>query len=94
MSGGRATLTVPAKGAVAFHTGGGTGEPNPSQVAATYTVQAETAWGQNVFVVGNVAELGSWNPANAVPLTTGAGTYPRWSGTAPCRRTPRWSTSS
>ncbi len=80
VSGGRATLTVPAKGAVAFHTGGGTGEPNPSQVAATYTVQAETAWGQNVFVVGNVAELGSWNPANAVPLTTGAGTYPRWSG--------------
>jgi alpha-amylase len=31
-------------------------------------------------VVGNVAALGSWNPANAVPLTTGPGTYPRWNG--------------
>jgi len=79
VSGGRATLTVPAKGAIAFHTGGGS-NPNPTQVATTYTVQAETAWGQNVYVVGNVAELGAWNTANAVPLTTGTGTYPRWTG--------------
>ena len=78
VSGGQATITVPAKTAVAFHTGGGT--PNPGQVTANYTVQAETVFGQNVFVVGNVAALGSWNPANAVPLTTGPGTYPRWNG--------------
>lgn len=78
VSGGSATLTVPAKSAVAFHTGGGT--PNPGQVTANYTVQAETVFGQNVFVVGNTASLGSWNPANAVPLTTGPGTYPRWNG--------------
>ena len=78
VTGGRATLTVPAKGAVAFHTGGG--QPVPGQVAASYTVQATTAWGQNVYVVGNVAQLGSWNPASAVPLTTGTSTYPRWHG--------------
>jgi alpha-amylase len=78
VSGGRATVTVPAKSAVAFHTGGGT--QNPDQLAANYTVQAETAFGQNVFVVGNIPQLGSWNPAAAVPLTTGTGTYPRWNG--------------
>jgi alpha-amylase len=79
VSAGRATLTVPAKSAVAFHTGGGTQNP-PGQLATSYTVQAETVFGQNVHVVGNVPELGAWNPANAVPLTTGTGTYPRWRG--------------
>lgn len=81
VSGGRATLTVPAKSAVAFHTGGGTPDPNPDVVTANYTVQAETAFGQNVFVVGNVPALGSWDPAAAAPLTTGTSTYPRWHGT-------------
>lgn len=78
---GRAVLTVPAKGAVAFHTGR-PGEPQPDRVSVNYTVQAETVWGQNVYVVGDIPELGSWNPAAAVPLTTGPGTYPRWNGTA------------
>ncbi|WP_460394735.1 carbohydrate-binding module family 20 domain-containing protein [Actinophytocola sediminis] len=84
VSGGRATLTVPPKGVVAFHTGA-TGEPAPGQVATNYTVTATTTWGQNVHVVGNVAQLGSWNPAAAVPLTTGDATYPQWhgSGTLP-----------
>jgi alpha-amylase len=78
VSGGRATLTVPAKSAVAFHTGGG---PVPGQVATTYTVRATTTWGQNVYVVGNVAQLGNWDPASAVPLTTDQSTYPSWRGT-------------
>ncbi|HYQ68633.1 carbohydrate-binding module family 20 domain-containing protein [Actinophytocola sp.] len=78
VSGGRATLTVPAKSAVAFHSGG-TQTP-PTTISATYTVQAETVWGQNVYVVGNVPALGNWDPAAAVPLTTGTGTYPRWTG--------------
>ena len=29
---------------------------------------------------GQRRRAGSWNPANAVPLTTGPGTYPRWNG--------------
>ncbi|MCT2585511.1 carbohydrate-binding module family 20 domain-containing protein [Actinophytocola gossypii] len=79
VTGGQATVTVPAKGAVAFHTGR-PGEPNPDQVTASYTVEATTNWGQNVYVVGNVPELGGWDPAAAAPLTTGTGTYPRWHG--------------
>jgi alpha-amylase len=79
VSGGRATLTIPAKSAVAFHTGG-TQNP-PVSVTANYAVQAETSWGQNVYVVGNTATVGNWDPAAAVPLTTGTSTYPRWNGT-------------
>jgi alpha-amylase len=38
-----------------------------------------TTWGQNVFVVGDVAALGNWNPASAVALSSAG--YPVWSAT-------------
>jgi len=38
-----------------------------------------TITGQNVYVVGNTAELGNWDPTNAVKLTPSA--YPTWTGT-------------
>ena len=52
-----------------------------ANVAVTLVVEATTVPGENVFVVGSSAELGSWNTANAVPLATGPGVYPRWSTT-------------
>ncbi|GAA3137007.1 carbohydrate-binding module family 20 domain-containing protein [Planomonospora alba] len=80
---GRATVTVPAKSAVAVHTGGPSPSPSPTVspggVAASFGVNATTSWGQNVFVVGDVPELGSWNPANAVALSSAA--YPVWRAT-------------
>ncbi|MEU4836401.1 carbohydrate-binding module family 20 domain-containing protein [Streptosporangium sp. NPDC023615] len=88
-SGGTASVTVPARGAVAVHTGavgpGPTPTPtvtptaDPGQVATTFNANATTTWGQNVFVVGDVAALGAWNPANAVPLSSAS--YPVWKGT-------------
>jgi alpha-amylase len=72
-SGGTATVTVPAKGAVAIRTG-------VASIATSFNVDATTIWGQNVFVVGNVPALGSWSPAAAVPLSSA--TYPVWRGTA------------
>jgi alpha-amylase len=48
-------------------------------VATTFEVNATTVWGQNVFVVGNTAALGNWNPANAVALSSAS--YPVWRGT-------------
>ncbi|MDY7094677.1 MAG: carbohydrate-binding module family 20 domain-containing protein [Acidobacteriota bacterium] len=38
-----------------------------------------TFWGQNVYAVGSIPELGSWNTTNAVPLSPTA--YPTWTGT-------------
>jgi alpha-amylase len=86
---GQVTATVPANGALALHvnartSGGSTPTPTPSgttcttaaiSIAATVT----TVWGQNVFIVGNTAALGNWNPASAVALSSTG--YPVWSGT-------------
>ncbi|MFJ2032104.1 carbohydrate-binding module family 20 domain-containing protein [Streptosporangium sp. NPDC087985] len=82
-SGGTASVTVPAKGAVAIHVGGSGPSPSPTvtpgKVATSFNATVTTVWGQNVFVVGDVAELGSWNPANAVALSSAA--YPVWKAT-------------
>jgi len=49
--------------------------PAPSAVSAcsqpvrlSFPVQERTVWGDNVFVVGNITELGAWNPYTAVAL--------------------------
>jgi alpha-amylase len=72
---GNATITVAAGAAVALHVGARGG----SNCAISVAVNATTTWGQNVFVVGDTPELGSWNPANAVALSSA--TYPIWRGT-------------
>ncbi len=45
----------------------------------TFRVDATTDWGTNVYVVGSVASLGSWNTADAIPLSSAS--YPAWSRT-------------
>jgi len=47
-------------------------------VAATFNEYATTTSGTNVYVVGNVSALGSWNTSNAVALSSAG--YPIWSG--------------
>lgn len=75
----RITVSVPPYSALAIHVGAKLATPPPSTVAVTFNVNATTYWGQNVFVVGNIPQLGNWNPAQAVPLS--AANYPIWSGT-------------
>ncbi|SDF66291.1 alpha-amylase [Fontibacillus panacisegetis] len=50
-------------------------------IPVTFNVRnATTAVGQNVYIVGSIAELGNWNPANAIgPGSTT--NYPTWSFT-------------
>jgi alpha-amylase len=50
-----------------------------STVSATFGVNATTSYGQNVYVVGSIPALGSWNTANAVALSSAS--YPVWRGT-------------
>ncbi|GLI26171.1 hypothetical protein ARHIZOSPH14_04130 [Agromyces rhizosphaerae] len=50
-----------------------------SAVAVGFGVQATTVWGQNIFVVGNIDELGQWSPSAAVALSAAA--YPTWTAT-------------
>jgi len=45
---------------------------------ASFTVTASAASGQSVYVVGDIAALGAWAPANAIALAQQGGS---WSGT-------------
>ncbi|KAG7440051.1 glycoside hydrolase [Guyanagaster necrorhizus] len=76
VSGGSFTATVPAYGAIAIHTGAkGTGT-SPDPVAVTFAETATTTWGENIFLVGSISQLGDWAPASSIALS--ASDYPVW----------------
>ncbi|WP_018587309.1 carbohydrate-binding module family 20 domain-containing protein [Salinispora arenicola] len=78
-SGANRSLTTPVTGTHAVtETFRGDSVPG-SAIAASFNATVTTFFGQNVFVVGNVAELGSWNPDEAVALS--AADYPVWRAT-------------
>ncbi len=60
-------------------TSGGTTTGNTS-VAFTINY-SNTVSGQNLYLVGSTAQLGSWNTANAIQLSAAA--YPNWTVTVP-----------
>ena len=67
-------VNIPAYGAVVLM------KEDPVNVSVNFTCNnGTTVWGQNVYVVGSIAELGNWNSANAVKLD--ATSYPTWTGT-------------
>lgn len=67
---GRFGATIGAGDAVALHVNATVSS------GASFNVNATTSFGQNIFVVGNTAALGSWNTAAALPLTSAG--YPVW----------------
>ncbi|RDB27268.1 Alpha-amylase [Hypsizygus marmoreus] len=85
VSGGSFTATVAARNAIAIHTGamgsgsGGGANPGGGSVAVTFAETATTVFGQNIFVIGSIAELGNWAPANAIALSSAS--YPVWTAT-------------
>ncbi|NEA14078.1 carbohydrate-binding module family 20 domain-containing protein [Streptomyces halstedii] len=78
---GQFTATLGADTAVALHvnartcTGGG-GDGGTGQSGASFGVNATTVMGQNIYVTGNQAALGNWNPGSALKLDPA--TYPVW----------------
>jgi len=79
---GQFTATLGAGTAVALHAGartcsGGTNpDPGNGQSGASFGVNATTQPGQNIYVTGDQAALGNWNPAGALKLDPA--TYPVW----------------
>ncbi|MDG9688778.1 carbohydrate-binding module family 20 domain-containing protein [Streptomyces sp. DH17] len=81
---GQFTATLGGNTALALHTGAtscsdtGPGpDPDPeAKAGASFSVDATTAWGENIYVTGDNAALGSWNPAAALKLDPA--TYPVW----------------
>ncbi|KAK6980929.1 alpha-amylase [Favolaschia claudopus] len=85
VSGGQFTTTVPARSAIAIHTGqvgsggssgGGGGGGGSGTVAVSWAETATTTFGENIFLVGSIAQLGNWAPASALPLSSAS--YPVW----------------
>ena len=51
---------------------------NIESVNVSFTIKnAQTTWGQNVYIVGNCPELGNWDPAKAVGPGS-CSNYPTW----------------
>jgi alpha-amylase len=80
-SSGTFTASLPANSMLALHVNARTtgGSTSCSSVAVTFAVNATTVWGENVYVLGNRAELGNWNTSGGVALSSA--TYPVWRGT-------------
>ncbi|MYR62776.1 glycosidase [Streptomyces sp. SID625] len=84
-SAGQFTATLAADTALALHTGartcggssgGGDGGGGTTATGASFHVDATTRWGQNIYVTGDNAALGGWDPAKALKLDPAA--YPVW----------------
>ncbi|MEV4182688.1 carbohydrate-binding module family 20 domain-containing protein [Streptosporangium canum] len=72
VSGGKATVKIPANDAVAIHVNA-KATTSTVKVATTFTVTASLSAGQTLHVVGNTPALGGGNPANSVALTANGG---------------------
>ncbi|MDX2558475.1 carbohydrate-binding module family 20 domain-containing protein [Streptomyces sp. TX20-6-3] len=81
---GQFTATLGANTALALHVnatscGGGGATTPPATSGASFNATATTVPGQDIYVTGNRAELGSWSPAAALKLDPAA--YPVWKRT-------------
>ncbi|KAH8986767.1 glycoside hydrolase [Lactarius hatsudake] len=81
---GSLVATVGARQAIAVHVGAlGSGTDMPKmaqQVPVLFYENATTTYGDNIFVLGSVPQLGNWDPSNAIPLDPT--NYPVWAATA------------
>ncbi|GAA2327863.1 carbohydrate-binding module family 20 domain-containing protein [Streptomyces cuspidosporus] len=78
-SNGRFTATLGADSALALHVGAkscDTSNPDPATTGASFNVNANTQWGENIHVVGSTSALGGWNPSKALKLDPAG--YPVW----------------
>ncbi len=76
---GLGTFRVNARSYAVWVPGGGGTTGNTS---VKFTINySNTVSGQNLYIVGSTAQLGSWNTANAIQLSGAA--YPNWTVTVP-----------
>lgn len=84
---GTFSATIPARSALGIHTGalgtgsssgggGGTTPPASGAVSVLFSEIAQTTFGENIFVVGSISQLGTWDPASSIPLSSA--NFPDW----------------
>ncbi|GAA5014864.1 carbohydrate-binding module family 20 domain-containing protein [Kitasatospora paranensis] len=74
------SVFVSANGHLALDDQWNVADGNP--VTTVFNAEATTWYGQQLLVSGSLPELGAWDPAKAVPLSTSAFVYPQWTGFA------------
>ncbi|KAJ6607181.1 glycoside hydrolase [Mycena sp. CBHHK59/15] len=84
VSGGSFSAIVPARSAIAIHTGAlgtgsGSGTGGTGTVSVSFAETATTTFGENIFLVGSISQLGTWAPASSIALSSAS--YPIWTVT-------------
>ena len=51
---------------------------NPNIAKLSFRVKFETKYGQSLFIIGSIEELGEWDPSKAIPMATSKDIYPTW----------------
>ena len=51
---------------------------NPNIASLSFRVKFETKFGQSVYIIGNIEELGQWDTSKAIPMYTNKDIYPTW----------------
>ena len=51
---------------------------NPNIAKLSFRVKFETKYGQSLYIIGSIEELGEWDPSKAVPMATSKDIYPTW----------------
>lgn len=51
---------------------------NPNIAIITFQCEFYTQFGQQVHIVGNIEELGSWDKTRSIPMITDKDSYPQW----------------
>ena len=51
---------------------------NPNLSTITFKCKYETSFGEELFIIGNIEELGSWEPQKVIRMETTKEVYPLW----------------
>ena len=51
---------------------------NPNIAKLSFRVKYETKYGQSLYIIGSIEELGEWDVSKAVPMATSKDIYPTW----------------
>ena len=51
---------------------------NPNLSTITFKCKYETEFGEELYIIGNIEKLGSWEPQKAIRMETTKTAYPMW----------------
>ena len=54
---------------------------NPNHATIIFKCNFKTEFGQVLHIVGNIEELGFWDPSKSIPMSTDESKYPIWEST-------------